>query len=184
VRYSCGSYTRYGKGVCSAHSVSFGDLERSILDDIGEIISSLDDLPSLIDSIPAAQTHGSDDENERARLETELAELASHKLSLYEDYRDGLISRQEYLLLRERYADRESLLNKKAAALDRADPDGGSASDTPWIRHLLEHRGIQSIDREILAELIDSIYVYEDRRIRIVYNFCREDGTTKSPNFP
>lgn len=43
-----------------------------------------------------------------------------------------------------------------------------------WFKRLLELREIDELDREIVVEMIDEILVYENRRIKIRYNFSNE----------
>ena len=45
---------------------------------------------------------------------------------------------------------------------------------TPWLRRLLELKDIEELDRDIVVEMIDEIIVYENRKIKIRYNFGNE----------
>ncbi|WP_300963369.1 DUF4368 domain-containing protein, partial [uncultured Duncaniella sp.] len=42
------------------------------------------------------------------------------------------------------------------------------------IKKLLATRSITELTREIVLEMVDCIYIYEGRRIKIVYNFSGE----------
>ena len=46
--------------------------------------------------------------------------------------------------------------------------------DSQWVKSLLKHNRVEKLDRTILNEMIDVIYVYEDRSIKIVYNFSND----------
>ena len=35
-------------------------------------------------------------------------------------------------------------------------------------------KNIQALDRDTIIEMIDIIYIYDDKRIKIVYNFSNE----------
>ena len=43
-----------------------------------------------------------------------------------------------------------------------------------WVKRLLELGRIEALDRDIIVEMIHEIKVFEDRRIRIIYNFSDE----------
>ena len=43
-----------------------------------------------------------------------------------------------------------------------------------WIEKLLQRGYIDKLDREIVVDMIDMIYVYEDNVIKIIYNFSDE----------
>lgn len=46
--------------------------------------------------------------------------------------------------------------------------------ETPWLRRLLELKDIEALDRDIVVEMIDEVIVYENRKIKIRYNFGNE----------
>ena len=46
--------------------------------------------------------------------------------------------------------------------------------ETPWLRRLLELKDIEELDRDIIVEMIDQITVYENRKLKISYNFGNE----------
>ena len=45
---------------------------------------------------------------------------------------------------------------------------------TPWLKRLLEMKEIEKLDRDMIVEMIDQIVVYENRKIKIRYNFGNE----------
>lgn len=173
--FTCGSYTRYGSKVCSAHYISYDVLESIILSDLALIISEIDDLAAMIkDELPKDQTEEYH-KAESARIKAELARIEGKKLALYDDYREELISKKEYLTLREQYIEREELLGRKLAEIEAARSQKPSGiTDIPWVRQLLKTRSIAHLDRQIIVDMIDRIDVYEDKRIRIIYNFTDE----------
>ena len=59
----------------------------------------------------------------------------------------------------------------------RDDADSAKGEDvfeTPWLRRLLELKDIEALDRDIVVEMIDEVIVYENRKIKIRYNFGNE----------
>lgn len=46
--------------------------------------------------------------------------------------------------------------------------------EIPWLKRLLELKDIESLDRDIVAEMISEITVYENCKIKITYNFGNE----------
>ena len=46
--------------------------------------------------------------------------------------------------------------------------------ESPWIKRLLDLRRIEKLDRAIVVEMIYEIKVYENRIIKIIYNFSDE----------
>ena len=48
----------------------------------------------------------------------------------------------------------------------------GIGSDDPYLRMFLKHKNIQELNRGILVELIDTIYIHENNEITIKFNFA------------
>ena len=85
------------------------------------------------------------------------------------------MKRQTEGLLKAQYEERERLAQQKLDSFeDEESSDEDSVYAIPWVKRLVEYRSVDSVDREMLADLVDTIYVYEDNRIRIVYNFDGE----------
>lgn len=52
--------------------------------------------------------------------------------------------------------------------------DAEDVFESPWIKRLLDLKDIKSLDRDIVVEMIHHISVYEDKKIKISYNFSNE----------
>ena len=46
--------------------------------------------------------------------------------------------------------------------------------ENPWITNLIRTGKIDKLDRDVVDDMIDTIYVYDDKTIKIVYNFSDE----------
>ena len=47
-------------------------------------------------------------------------------------------------------------------------------TNTGWIQQFIQFQGITELTREVVVTLIDRIYVYEDKRIKIDFNYRNE----------
>ena len=169
VYYGCGSYKRYGSTVCSPHSISHRDLEQIVLEDLNRVIASIRDLKALAEE--AAPTPVKRDLTaERERLRGGLDRLYRLKKSAYEDYREGIISKEDFLRYREDYEAQEGQLAAQLEALDQEPEE--SLLDRPWVASLLRHGRLMELDRTTLAETVKEILVFEDGRIEITYRFA------------
>ena len=95
------------------------------------------------------------------------------KKSVYCDYKEDLISREECVEYHADYQEKENHLQKKIELLEHVQDKEPKHVflENPWIRRLLELRDIETLDRDIVLEMIDSIIVYENHRIVIRYHF-------------
>ena len=172
--YCCGSYVRSGRQYCTPHRISYNTLEYILLNDLNAILHSMNDLSKVVkkkisDSSAAKNTHTS----EKKRIMTELERTGKLKKAVYEDYRDELISKEEFISYRQNYTAREELLTKQLENLEKTEnPQNLSAAyDTPWIHHLLAHREIEQLDRTIVTAMLQEIKVFENKKIKVYYRF-------------
>lgn len=177
VSYSCSSYIRYGREHCSPHKISHEALEQIVLKDLNMIIQAIEDLKHLIEQQKHNIPKNSQVLNlEKSRVHNELNKVKRLKREIYEDYKEELISKADFLLYQSEYGEKESNLEKKLEQLEEKLEQNGEQDifKAPWIKELLELQGISKLDRTIITDMIDSIYVYEEHRVKIVYNFSNE----------
>lgn len=182
--YVCSGYTRYGKKICTSHKIDYEELENILLDDMHTIVNSIKNIQVLVESQKAIRPKTVDTfKTQRGQVAKELIKIRRLKKDIYEDYKEGLLTRDEYLSYKENYQEREEiLLKKEEELLTREDATlHQKVLESPWIQRLVRMKSIDKLDRDILAEMVDSIIVYEEKRVKIVYNFSDElDALFKS----
>lgn len=172
IYYCCGSYKRYGPTVCSLHSISHRDLEQVVLDDLNKIISAVEDLRPLIDEAkPQKQTR--DLHSEKTRLTLGIERLYRLKKSAYEDYKDGLIAKEDYRRFADDYQRQTDQLQSQ---LDHLEEIQEAIVEKPWIEALLKHGKLTELDRTTVAETIKEIRIFENKHIEITYTFSDDLG--------
>ena len=173
VYYCCGSYKRYGPSVCSRHGISQRKLERVVLEDLNKIIQTVDNLKNLAEEA-APKKKRRDIQAERERIQVNLDRIYHLKKSAYEDFRSGLLTRDEYLRYKEDYTHQEKAVSAQLAQLEQEQPK--TIFDQPWVASLLEHGKLKELDRITMAETVKEILVFEDGHIEITYLFSDELG--------
>ncbi len=173
MNYCCGTYVRSGRQYCTPHSIQHSVLETIVLKDLNTMIQKLDNLQEVIakQNIGAANTKRVV-ENDIHRLHIELERIQKLKKLIYEDYREELISKEEFISYRKDYLLKESLLQEQIKSLEIRENEGSrDIFENPWIQRLLELRAVEKLDRDIVIEMLHEITVYENNRIKIIYNF-------------
>ena len=175
--FYCGTYKRSGKDYCTPHTLPFQVLNDIVLGDLKQIIRNVENLQELVksQSFTATKIRKSTD-IELTKLKAELERVKRLQKAIYEDYKDELISKEEFLSYREDYQQKETLYSKQIETLEEKKNENVTESifETPWLRRLLELKDIEELDRDIIVEMIDQITVYENRKIKISYNFGNE----------
>lgn len=175
--FYCGTYKRNGKKLCTPHTLPLAVLEQIVLEDLKKIVQSVGDLNELVKagSLTGAKTRRITDD-EINKVQVELERIKKLKKSIYEDYREELITKAEFLAYREDYLRKAELYSKQFQSLEEKQKDNVTEDifETPWLKKLLELQDIECLDRDIIVEMLDSVTVYENRRLKIKYNFSAE----------
>jgi DNA invertase Pin-like site-specific DNA recombinase len=173
IQYCCGSYKRYGAGICTKHAISHRELEEAVLGDLNRILAAVPDLTALVrEAVPPQLAR--DLTAPREKLGEALARVARRKQDLYEDYREGLLTKADFLAYQADYAAQQTRLTAQLAQLDQEKPD--DPLDQPWVRALLEEGKLTALDRATVAETIREIRVFEGRELQITYQFSDDLG--------
>lgn len=165
--YICGSYKRYGEKTCKRNAVKLDFLEKLVLDKLNEQIKK------------AGEIHYNDTDNARnikvdlKKYEISLEKSRKMKKSLYEDYREGILTKEEYFQYKSDYEKEEILILGQIKAIEEENSEQ-TEERSRWIETLLKHKSIESLDRETVAEVLDKIIVTEENgemNIDIVFKF-------------
>ncbi len=180
----CGTYRRNGKEYCTPHSIPFRVLESIVLQDLKSVIQSVDHLQELVEQ-QKGMKDGSFAEKQIDHLNAALEKTLRLKQSVYEDYREGLLTREEYISFRSNYLAKERQLSEQLECWkERKEKESSTnAFADSWVKRLVELRDVEKLDRGIVAGMIHEIRVYEEHKILIAYNFSREPGHVFSDTF-
>lgn len=184
VYYVCGGH-KGNKDVCSPHSINAEGLEESVLKLLNCQIRNVTDLGRIRDKLDDAQIRkGEIDKRNRqaAKKKKEIQKYNHLRLDLYEDYKDGLITKGEYLELKEIYENRiqaaEQILEAmEAGAAFLAD---GREDTCGWIDEFKKYGLLERLSREVVISLIAQIFVYEKKkgerypRIEVQFKYTEE----------
>ena len=169
ISYECGAYKRYGPSICSRHSISHRELERIVLEDLNRLLGTVWEWETLVRETASSASAGGDLPMEKGRLRAGLERLYQRKRAAYEDYREGLLTKEDYLRYREDYEEQEKGLSAQLALTERAQES--PVPEVPWVKALLENRGLTVLDRLTVAETLRQILIFEDGRLEITYAF-------------
>jgi len=184
--FLCSTFKKMSKGACTKHTIRCDRLEEMVLAAVKKQIELAVSMDEVIEAIEAA---GRSDRSSLL-LETALAghmkekeNLESCKLSLYTDWKNGDITREEYHTMKRQYDERVEYLTKTISHLSTEQRElltQGMAGN-PYTVIFRKHCNIVCLTRELVAELIDMIYVHEGGDITIRFKF--EDEYKKAVEF-
>ena len=172
----CTTYHRWGRNLCTPHKIYQDVLEKIVVNEINSFIAKINDLDQKIKKPQYANISNRENINNQLneiaiRIEKNLA----RRKSLYEDYKDGMISRDEYFSFKQQYEDDVNSLEAQANVLkEKKAQTPQSIADEPWFTRFMKYKKIDQLTPEIVNIFIDMVYVSEDNNITIQFNFKDE----------
>lgn len=170
--YVCSTYRKMHSSMCTKHAIRAEVLEEAVLTTLNKYIAVAVDFDRLIEKINKAQKGGV----KSKRLSTELAANVREKektekilLELYPDFKNGLLSRGQYLALKEKYENALIRLEKENARIKAEmqaflnGVDGGNE----FVATFKKYGGLKELSRDILCELVENIYIREGGAVEI-----------------
>ena len=179
VYYACSTYKNRSRTACTMHSIKHNRLEAAVLFAVQQQIHlavSYSEMIARINTAPVKKSQSIRLEELIAAKERELAKISRYKQSLYQDWKDGEITQQDYRDMKVDYERQTIALTDVLARLnaERAELANGVKSEHPALVAFTKHQNIDQLSRELLVELIDHIKVYENGNISVRFKFADE----------
>ena len=175
--YVCGQHKKNGE--CTTHRISKTQLEDAVLKLLQEHIRLLMELDTCLKSIRNAPIRRLSMQKAEERLlavEGDIERYRRLKLSAYEDMKEGVLSKEDYLDIKAQYEARISdahLAEEQVRREINLYLENGNAPQQ-WIREFIEYRNIQSLTRLVAVECIERIVIYEDKRIEVTFTHMQD----------
>lgn len=171
--YACAGYR--SKSGCSSHNISEALLYDAVLSAIQQQFCLISDLERLIQCAQQIQ----DDhvvyqqfEIHLAKVEEEIRRSLRMKDHLVEDLNRGVLSRPDYLDLNVIYDERiQNKRNEKRNIEAERDSLKRLQVDNDWLESFRAYPGIHSLDRTLLATLVQAIEVHSGKQITVHFRF-------------
>jgi DNA invertase Pin-like site-specific DNA recombinase len=179
VYYQCGTYKSLSKKACTMHSIKSTRLEAATLYAIQQQVHlavSYSAIVSQINMAPLKKSQSVRLEQLISAKEKELAKIMRYKQGLYQDWKDGVITHNDYRHMSEDYERQNEAISEVIANLkkERDELENGIDVENPFLTTFRKYENIDKLTREILIELVDHIKVYEGGDISIRFKFADE----------
>ena len=177
VYYVC-SGNKKNKDTCSSHRISENALNLAVTKTLQLHLKHLADLQESI--LYIRKTSYNSDKIKMMVLQSEkikgdIEKYNRLKLECYEDYKNELITQGEYLLFKKELDNRIEDTKKAATELSKKKRmllDGRYEKES-FMEKFLTSKDIE-LKRSLFVRFISQIYVYEDRRIEIIFRYQDE----------
>lgn len=185
IYYVC-SGNKKDKTVCSPHRIAEADLNGAVLQLLQSHIRdvlTLEQAMKVVEQAPKRKADAAKFDERIRKKKEELEKAETRKLNLYEDLKDGIISKKEYMQLKAEYDRRIAEAETAISAYEREMHLilDNKSSMHEWIKEFLKYQNIQKLERNAVVVLVKRVFVYDANRFEVVFNF--EDEFARCKNY-
>lgn len=163
---------------CSPHRIPKAKLESNVLFLLQTHIANILDLEQIldyVDMVPFQQIELKELEKRKEEMEARVIKSRELRDHLYEDMKDGLIPKEDYMEMYEGYTNNRKRAEEAVKFLEKeiASVLEQSTDKYQWLAYFSEHKNIGELTRAAAVELIDRIRVMDKKHIEVT--FCFDD---------
>lgn len=172
--FICGSYLQWKQ--CSRHAIRVNELNKVVLTVLQKYVDMAVEMDKLMNEI---QNNTVIDQNSvRIKRDIRACEVEKEKFirfqnDLYGDFKNEIISREQYFHFKKEYSEKiaelDTTISRLNDELTSSNPD--SLKKNNFIETFKKYQNFTELTRKMIEELIYMIYVERDGRIRIEFNF-------------
>lgn len=176
-RYVCGTYKRYPGAGCTSHSIMENKLTEIILTDINSILEKIEKIEQIeARARERAQSanlkSNSNIEADITNVEIQLDRIKHLKKSIYEDYKAGLLTKEEFIDYKADYDKQEVCMNELIKKMkDSGTSEEEALLESDFVKTIKGTPHVTELTRCILENFYEKIIIYEDHRIKFKYKF-------------
>jgi hypothetical protein len=176
VYYACRTYREKTVKKCTKHSIRVDILESTVLEVIKSQIALIDSLSSIVDEInnaPVIDTQSARIEKLLTDKRKELIKTKQLSDGLYIDWKHGDINHEDYSRMKVRFDEQISAIKTNIENLEEEQLKMGQGVTTEEdiFKEFLKYKNIKKLERNLLVELVDTIYVHENKEITIKFRY-------------
>lgn len=174
--YRCVTARKLKKSACTNHTIRIDKLEQAVLLTIQNMINTATTMSELLDQINNNSTRIKESSHIQKALKVQISErekLVSMITDLYPDWKSGVITVDEYQMLKERLNERLRIVDEKIASLNKSAEQfqSGITEENEFVSRFKKYGNIESLTRPLLTELVEEIFVHEGGDIEVVFKF-------------
>lgn len=167
---------------CSNHRIAVDKLEDAVLQLLKVQIANVLNLKQIMDKISTIPFQELDIKELEKRIEQKEKEIERCKElrnMLYEDMKDGIVSKVDYVELHEAYTHKRDMAEDAVRKMKQEIRDilESNTDKYQWLDYFAEHQNIDCLTRNVAVELIDRVRVMDKNNIEVVFSFedCYKD---------
>lgn len=171
VYYLCSNHKKFKR--CTSHRIREDVLEETVLSTLKELIGQLLDADEVIRQAGEMQIRRIDIRKMEERIQANEEEINRYNrmlVSLYEDYKEGIVDKKDFQLIKENFEQKKTLAEQAIRNIEKETETAAQErdSDHSWIEEYRENRNISSLTRSLVVNLIREVRVHEKGNLEVV----------------
>lgn len=167
------------KNICTKHSIREDFLNEAVLTTIQKHILLLLDMKTALSKVEDVSWEQEELEKISTNIfiqEEIIKKNNELRASLYEDLKDGIISKEDYETLKVGMNERIANAKKAIAELNKSkiNIEAGISEHQCWLEQFAKFKNVNLITREVIVSLVEKIYIYEENEVEVVFNYRDE----------
>lgn len=177
--FICQTFKKASKTECTKHTIREEKLYDAVLATIRLQIDLAVSMNDLLNDLKKKQVTAKKSNRLEAMLESKLKEhdkISHLKIDLYPDWKSGMISKEEYLALKDKFDTQLEQLEASIAHIKEEIKKykESISGENQFITHFLKYKNIDTLSREVIVELIEMVYVHEGGSITVEFRYQDE----------
>lgn len=166
-------------GCRNKKAISLEKFEKIILKIINlhiEKVFELDQMIKIMEKIPYHNYLSGKLQNTIQDKEKQIEKKRQYIQDVYEDYKEGIVNKEEYLELKEAFRLGINALENEITALNEEIRKLAMEKEdrVQWMEQFIQCRGFQELSRELLLRLAEEIRIFDKDKIEAVFKFQPE----------
>jgi site-specific DNA recombinase len=178
-RFVCSTRRRYGKSACNSHIINEEILVDVLLEMINVQIVRAVNFDKLIKQMERDDLAAKEIvfyEKKYEQVETRQDDIFILLNGLYKDYKNGIISKDEYRAFKEDYEQSLEAVPEELSSINEkiSELKSKKCGVNEFVRNFRKHKQVTQLDRMLIISLVENIVVDNYREITINFKFQDE----------
>lgn len=179
VYYYCSTYLKRSKLACTKHTIREDVLKEAVLQVIQLQIALTLEMKQEIDKINMSNKINKISKRIENLLNSNKTALLKQETildSAYFDWKNGDITKEQYQRIKTNTEEKVIQIKESIQELLKQKEmlESNINQNNEYLETFLKYQNITELDRKILVELINKIYIYENNQIETCFNFDDE----------
>lgn len=172
IYYFCRYVNQLGISSCSHGLIYEKEIEEIVMEAINSQIQQATELKAFYSK--KAELSKREQMKKRQvekKLLDRIASLKSQSVKLYEQYQEGKISREQFMLTKEQLNVQKRQLEEQVVSEDQTEE---AAQENQYLKIFGDREPITELTRELTELMVERINIFNHKRIQVIFKFADE----------